>query len=87
MTRQLGAEWAMKGVTVNTVCPGWFLSEVTASTAANEEFLEKVVKAWCPMQRWAEPKELDPAIIFMASAENSYMTGVTFAVDGGYSAV
>lgn len=84
MSRQLASEWAKHGVTVNTLCPGFFESE--QSPVGNEAF-DNYLEQWCPMSRPGKEHELDAAIVFMASDESSYMTGTEITVDGGWTAV
>ncbi|MBB1154444.1 MULTISPECIES: SDR family NAD(P)-dependent oxidoreductase [Amycolatopsis] len=86
LTRELAAQWASAGIRVNALCPGWFYSEMTASMIDDEKG-----RAWIerrtPMRRVGEPGELDGALLFLASAASSYVTGVALPVDGGYTAV
>lgn len=86
LTRGLAAEWAKHGITVNAIGPGFFESEMTASAISAEPFLE-YVKNVCPMQRIGKPGELDPALIFLAAKESSYVSGQTICMDGGWTSV
>jgi len=84
-TRTLALEWARDNIRVNALCPGYF------DTPMNHEFWEtkggKGIIGKIPMQRVGDPKELKPAIIFLASDANTFMTGTTLFVDGGHSLV
>lgn len=87
LTRVLAAEWATRGVTVNTLCPGFFQSETNDATKVSQEFFKDLVKASCPTQRIGRNGELDSAIVFLACNESSYVTGSTVVVDGGWTCV
>jgi NAD(P)-dependent dehydrogenase (short-subunit alcohol dehydrogenase family) len=85
LTRELGAQWARKGVRVNAIAPGWFPSEMTADMVGDDRSTD-FVRSNCPMGRFGEPHELDGALLFLASAASSYCTGQILTVDGGWTA-
>ena len=84
-TRTLALEWARYNIRVNALCPGYF------ETPMNQDFWQtkggKGIIERIPMQRVGDPKEIKPAIIFLASDANTFMTGSTLFVDGGHSLV
>ena len=86
LTRELGAQWARKGVRVNALAPGWFPSEMTQVMFDDTSSSEYMVRN-CPMGRGGEEHELDGALLFLASEASSYVTGHTLTVDGGWTAV
>ena len=85
-TRAVAAELATDGITCNAICPGYFYTELTTETLDTDQF-QDFAKTHVPMQRYGKAGELDAALIFLASKEASYVTGVILPVDGGYTAV
>jgi NAD(P)-dependent dehydrogenase (short-subunit alcohol dehydrogenase family) len=85
LSRELGVEFAKRGVRVNALCPGTvdtpLLRELYASDA--EEAARRLVHV--PTGRFAQPVELANAALFLASDESSYVTASAFMVDGGIS--
>jgi NAD(P)-dependent dehydrogenase (short-subunit alcohol dehydrogenase family) len=85
MSRELGVEFARRGVRVNALCPGPvntpLLQELFASDP--EKAARRLVHL--PMGRFAEAREIANAALFLASDESSYVTASTFLVDGGLS--
>ncbi len=85
-TRAVAAELATDGITCNAICPGYFYTELTTETLDTDQF-QDFAKTHVPMQRYGKAGELDAALVFLASKEASYVTGVILPVDGGYTAV
>lgn len=81
VTRALAAELAPFGVLVNAIAPGVFATEMTDGMLDSEGSL--VLKNRTCLKRFAEPKELCPQMLHLASEENTYCTGQTIYVDGG----
>ena len=85
MTRDLASQWTKRrGIRVNVLAPGFFMSEMTEPLLASEVGREKVI-ARTPMGRVGEVDELVGPLLLLASDAGSYITGVTLAVDGGWS--
>lgn len=84
-TRTLALEWARDNIRVNALCPGYF------DTPMNHDFWDtkggRGIIGRIPMQRVGNPKEIKPAVVFLASDANTFMTGTTLFVDGGHSLV
>lgn len=85
MTKALAAEWAKDGITVNTLGPGYFDSEMSEKVA--DEKYENSIKNNCPMGRRGHPGELNGAMLYLASDASSYVTGQLLLVDGGWTIV
>lgn len=85
-TRAVAAELATDGITCNAICPGYFYTELTTAVLDTPRFQE-FAKTHVPMERYGKQGELDAAIVFLASEEASYVTGVILPVDGGYTCI
>jgi NAD(P)-dependent dehydrogenase (short-subunit alcohol dehydrogenase family) len=84
LTRQLGAEWARRGVRVNALAPGFFPSDMTTGISEDEKAM-KWVRRNAPIGRMGELKELDGTLLLLASDAGAYIVGQTIAVDGGWT--
>jgi acetoacetyl-CoA reductase len=79
-TMALAQELANKGVTVNTISPGYIGTDMVK--AIRPEVLEKIVNT-IPVKRLGEPSEIASIIAWLASNESGYSTGADFSVNGG----
>ncbi len=84
LTRALAGEWGEKGITVNTIAPGYFETPLTKETL-DTPFFQEYAKTMIPMSRYGKEGELDTAAIFLASPFSSYVNGIVCPVDGGYT--
>jgi NAD(P)-dependent dehydrogenase (short-subunit alcohol dehydrogenase family) len=84
LTKSLAVEWAPYGIRVNAVAPGYVRTDMTPID--RPEFKQRWVDD-VPMPRPAEPEEIAPPVVFLASAAASFITGSILVVDGGYTAV
>lgn len=84
LTRALAGEWGEKGITVNSICPGYFETPLTKDTLQSE-FFQNYARTMIPMSRYGKEGELDSAAIFLASPMSTYVNGVILPVDGGYT--
>jgi NAD(P)-dependent dehydrogenase (short-subunit alcohol dehydrogenase family) len=85
LTRELGVEFARRGVRVNALCPGPVDTPLLRELYAADPAKAARRLVHLPMGRFAEPKEIADAALFLASDESSYITASTFMVDGGLS--
>jgi NAD(P)-dependent dehydrogenase (short-subunit alcohol dehydrogenase family) len=86
LTRELAAQWARRGIRVNAILPGWFPSEMTAGMFDNDDG-KRWIRGRTPMGRAGDPKELNGALLFLASDASTYVTGAMILVDGGWTTV
>jgi NAD(P)-dependent dehydrogenase (short-subunit alcohol dehydrogenase family) len=84
LTKSLAGEWASRGVRVNSVSPGYVRTPLTELGMSNPEWRDVWLSA-TPMGRIAEPREIAPAVVFLASEASSYATGTNLVIDGGYT--
>ena len=82
LTRQLAVELAPYNITVNSIAPGFFGTEMNTALVENAEFSAWVARS-TPLGRWGDPKEIGGPAVFLASDEASYVTGHVLTVDGG----
>jgi len=83
MTRSLAVELAPHNILVNAVAPGYINTELTQKNNSSAE-IEKI-KQTVPLKRLGETGEIAEAVFFLASERNSYITGQTIVVDGGFT--
>jgi NAD(P)-dependent dehydrogenase (short-subunit alcohol dehydrogenase family) len=83
MTRTAAVELAGRNVLVNAVAPGYVDTELTRQNNTPDE-IERIA-ATIPCGRLAEPAEIAELVAFLCSEKNSYLTGQTLLIDGGYT--
>src|SRR5262249_14897974 len=84
-TRALAADWAARGVNVNAIAPGGFLTDANRRWFSERPGLRQSIEAMIPMGRLGDPDELAPLAVYLAGAASRYMTGATLVIDGGYT--
>ena len=82
LTKSLALEWARNGITVNTIAPGAFHTEMMAPEFENEELRKRLLRS-IPMRRGGELREVGLLTVYLASEAAAYVTGQTIAIDGG----
>jgi acetoacetyl-CoA reductase len=80
-TKSLAREAARKGITVNTVAPGYINTEMVAAVA--EDVKQKII-AQIPVGRLGTPEEIARAVLFLTADEAGFITGETISVNGGH---
>ncbi len=85
LTKALANEWAGRGVNVNAVAPGYVKTDNTAALQADPVRSRQIVER-IPAGRWAEPRDLVGAVVFLSSAASDYVHGHVLVVDGGWLA-
>jgi gluconate 5-dehydrogenase len=84
LTRSQSEAWARSGVCVNSVCPGFVTTPLTAEVSADPDRLAALA-ARTHAGRNGEPPDFAGVAVFLASAASAYITGQTIYVDGGFS--
>jgi sorbose reductase len=78
LTRSFAAEWAPHNIRVNSISPGYTVTELT-SDVIKPHWYERV-----PMHKVASPEDMAGALIYLASDAASYTTGADILIDGGF---
>ena len=82
LTKSLAQEWAPRNIRVNAVAPGYVETEMTP--VDREDYLRYWVQD-APQKRFAQPEEIAPSVVFLASEASAFMTGSILVIDGGYT--
>lgn len=80
-TRALAVEWANDNITVNSIAPGWFPSEMSKSVM--DEKRKAQILSRMPVHAFGDTKDIGGMVAFLLSEYATYITGVDYAVDGG----
>lgn len=83
-TKALSRELGAHNILINAICPGFTATELTMQSLSKNE-LETIVEQ-IPLRRMADPQEIAKSIKFLVSEENTYITGQTLVIDGGFTA-
>jgi NAD(P)-dependent dehydrogenase (short-subunit alcohol dehydrogenase family) len=84
LVRSAAVELARYGIRANALLPGWMEIDTHPEMRESERFVE-VTTQRTPVRRWGTPEDLRGAIVFLADPENTFHTGDTIVVDGGYT--
>ena len=80
-------DYATRGIRINAVLPGGTLTPMLEAAMANDPGLEPALAAVHPMNRFGQPREIGAAVRWLLSDEASFVTGTSFAVDGGHTSI
>ena len=83
--RSIAMEYGSMGIRSNAVCPGMVKTEMTEELMKDKELMQEWSKDY-PIGRFGVPKDVANACLYLASDESSFVTGVAFPVDGGFTA-
>ena len=83
LTKSLAIAYADDGIRVNAVAPGWIATPLTQALQDDPQRAAPIL-ARTPMKRWGTPADIAGPVMFLASAQAQFVTGVIFPVDGGY---
>ncbi len=81
LTKSLASELGPKGIRVNSVCPGWTYTDMTAKVFRGGS--DSVIAETIPLRRIGKPEDCAAAVLFLASDDASYITGISLNVNGG----
>lgn len=85
LTTAAAVELSKYNILVNAIAPGFVNTEMTSQNNTPEQI--RILEEALPIKRMAEPKEIAEFVYFLSSEQNSFMTGQTMFVDGGFSCV
>ncbi|CDG21599.1 2-(R)-hydroxypropyl-CoM dehydrogenase [Xenorhabdus poinarii G6] len=85
LTRALALDYGSQGIRVNAVCPTYIVSDMSQFVTANPDLVAKFAER-IPLKRGGTPQEVADVIIFLASQDARFITGVNLPVDGGVTA-
>jgi NAD(P)-dependent dehydrogenase (short-subunit alcohol dehydrogenase family) len=83
LTKSLAISWAVDGIRVNALAPGWIETPLTVPLREDSKRSEAIVNR-TPMGRWGKPEEIAGPALFLCSPAASFITGAILPVDGGY---
>jgi NAD(P)-dependent dehydrogenase (short-subunit alcohol dehydrogenase family) len=83
LTKSLAIAYADDGIRVNAVAPGWIATPLTQALQDDPARAAPIL-ARTPMKRWGTPEDIAGPVLFLASAQARFVTGVVLPVDGGY---
>ncbi len=86
LSRALASEWARYGIQVNSLCPGYVITDINRDKLSDEK-TQAALLAKTPAGRLGQVGDMTGAALFLASSASDYMTGQSLTVDGGWTAI
>jgi 2-dehydro-3-deoxy-D-gluconate 5-dehydrogenase len=83
LTKALANEWAIHGINVNAIAPGYMKTDNTSALQA-DPVRSRQIGERIPAGRWGDPEDLGGAVVFLSSRASDYIHGHVLAVDGGW---
>jgi len=84
-TKSMAADWAPHGITVNAICPGFFMTEPNVRWSNDHPKLFEMYKDQIPAGEFGRAEDIGPLAVYLASDAARYVTGATVVIDGGYT--
>ncbi len=84
-TKATAADWAPHRITVNAICPGFFMTEPNIRWSQEHPELFSLYKEQIPTGEFGRAEDLGPLAVYLASDAARYITGATLVIDGGYT--
>ena len=85
LTRNMAVDYASRGIRVNCVCPGFVRTPLIRALLEDPKRTERLI-GMHPLGRLGEPEDVANAVLFLASSDSAWITGISLVVDGGFSA-
>ena len=83
----MAAYYGKYNIRVNTICPGGLEGHIAGKAKTQPKKFKKQYSLQTPLKRMGKPEEIASSVLFLASEASSYITGTTFMVDGGWTAI
>ncbi len=84
LTKSLAVAWAVEGIRVNAIAPGWIATELTRDLVADDARSARILER-TPQKRWGDPADIGGVVVFLCSEAARFITGAILPVDGGYA--
>jgi NAD(P)-dependent dehydrogenase (short-subunit alcohol dehydrogenase family) len=85
LVKSLSVEWARHKIRLNSICPGWIQTDLTAPYSNDEKVVQSALR-YIPLHRLGETTDIAPAAVYLASDASSFVTGQAIVIDGGQTA-